>query len=34
MLIWQAALAFKLWTARQAPIDVMRRAAEQALEAG
>jgi shikimate dehydrogenase len=27
MLVWQAALAFELWTDRPAPADVMRRAA-------
>jgi shikimate dehydrogenase len=32
MLIYQGALAFELWTGQPAPIDIMRHAAEQALE--
>lgn len=31
MLVWQGALAFAEWTGREAPVDVMRAAAEQAL---
>ncbi len=27
MLVWQAALAFELWTGQAAPLDVMRSAA-------
>jgi len=30
MLIGQAALSFKLWTGREAPIDVMRKAVSKA----
>ena len=30
MLIGQAALSFKLWTGREAPINVMRKAAAEA----
>jgi shikimate dehydrogenase len=26
MLIWQAAVAFELWTGAEAPVDVMKRA--------
>ena len=33
MLIYQGAAAFELWTARQAPVDVMFKAAREALEA-
>lgn len=33
MLIYQGAEAFRLWTGREAPIDVMRRAVEEALRA-
>jgi shikimate dehydrogenase len=32
MLIWQGALAFEIWTGRQPPLDVMRRAAVAALK--
>jgi shikimate dehydrogenase len=32
MLVHQGALAFELWTGRTAPLDVMRRAAVQALQ--
>lgn len=32
MLVWQGALAFEKWTGRQAPLDVMRRAARAALK--
>ncbi|MBS7638242.1 shikimate dehydrogenase, partial [Candidatus Bathyarchaeota archaeon] len=31
MLIYQGAEAFRLWTGREAPIPVMRRAVEEAL---
>ena len=31
MLIWQGALAFEIWTGRQAPLDVMRKAAAAAI---
>lgn len=31
MLIYQGAMAFRLWTGREAPIEVMRRAVEEAL---
>jgi shikimate dehydrogenase len=31
MLIYQGALAFELWTGQEAPVDVMREAAEKAL---
>ncbi len=33
MLVYQGALAFEMWTGKKAPVDVMRRAAEQALKA-
>ncbi len=32
MLVYQGARAFKLWTGRQAPHDIMRKAANEALE--
>ena len=32
MLIYQGAAAFELWTGKQAPVDVMYRAAQQALD--
>jgi shikimate dehydrogenase len=32
MLIWQGALAFEIWTGRQAPFEVMRKAAAAALK--
>ena len=32
MLIWQGALAFEIWTGRQAPINIMRRCARQFLK--
>ena len=32
MLIYQGAAAFELWTGKQAPVDVMHKAAQQALE--
>lgn len=32
MLIWQGALAFEIWTGRQAPINIMRRCARQSLK--
>lgn len=32
MLVWQGALAFTLWTGREAPVDLMRGAAVEALE--
>ena len=31
MLVWQGALAFRLWTGEDAPVEVMRAAAEQQL---
>ncbi|MCL4369425.1 MAG: shikimate dehydrogenase, partial [Chloroflexi bacterium] len=31
MLVMQGALAFQLWTGREAPADVMREAAERAV---
>ena len=34
MLVRQGALAFELWTGERAPLDVMRTAAERALEGG
>ncbi|MEM2192047.1 MAG: shikimate dehydrogenase, partial [Candidatus Hadarchaeales archaeon] len=34
MLVNQAALAFKIWTKKDPPVEVMRRAAERALGAG
>jgi shikimate dehydrogenase len=33
MLVWQGAAALELWTGRQAPVEAMRQAAIQALEA-
>jgi shikimate dehydrogenase len=32
MLVWQGALAFEIWTGREAPFDVMRRAAAGAVK--
>lgn len=32
MLVWQGALAFTIWTGREAPVDLMRGAAVEALE--
>ena len=32
MLVWQGALAFTLWTGREAPVDLMRKVAFKALE--
>ncbi|CAI8014145.1 3-dehydroquinate synthase [Geodia barretti] len=34
MLIYQGAAAFELWTGKKAPVDVMYRAAQQALDSG
>jgi shikimate dehydrogenase len=34
MLVHQGARAFELWTGQEAPVDVMRAAAEQALGLG
>jgi shikimate dehydrogenase len=34
MLVHQGAIAFELWTSQPAPVDVMRRAAEEALGGG
>ncbi|MFN4133524.1 MAG: shikimate dehydrogenase [Candidatus Hadarchaeales archaeon] len=34
MLVNQAALAFKIWTKKEPPVEVMREAAERAMEAG
>jgi shikimate dehydrogenase len=34
MLVHQGAKAFELWTGREAPVDVMRAAAELALRVG
>jgi shikimate 5-dehydrogenase len=31
MLVYQGAIAFELWTGREAPVDIMLRAAEKAL---
>lgn len=31
MLVWQGALAFKMWTGQEAPLDVMKHVAEKAL---
>jgi shikimate dehydrogenase len=31
MLVYQGAAAFRLWTGREAPVGLMRRAAEEAL---
>jgi shikimate dehydrogenase len=33
MLIWQGAIAFELWTGRDAPVNVMRRTVEEAFAA-
>jgi shikimate 5-dehydrogenase len=32
MLIWQGALAFEIWTGRQAPINIMRKDAQRFLK--
>jgi len=32
MLAWQGALSFEIWTGRNAPLDLMRRAAAGALK--
>ena len=34
MLVYQGAAAFRMWTGREAPVDVMMRAASQALAGG
>lgn len=34
MLVYQGAIAFKMWTGHEAPIDVMRRALEEVFAAG
>ena len=34
MFVYQGAYAFEYWTGKQAPVDVMREAVEQALGSG